>query len=74
MGKTDTGYRVHDYYGKNIVGNACHIYELKDSTGKTLYRMRNELLPDGSEPDAPIDVFYAKAKAIAGDDWEIKRS
>ena len=65
---------MHDYYGKNIVGNACHIYELKDSTGKTLYRMRNELLPDGSEPDAPIDVFYAKAKAIAGDDWEIKRS
>lgn len=74
MSKNMNGYWVHEYYGENIVGHDCHIYELKDSTGKTLYRMRNELRPDGSEPEPPIEVFYRKAEAIAGESWSRSRS
>lgn len=66
MPEKDKGYWICDYYGKNIIGNPCHTYELKDNTGKTVYRMNNELLPDGTEMKSPIEVFYKKAEAIMG--------
>lgn len=56
-------YTIHDYYGRNIIGVPCHIYQLKDH-GNVLYTLNNVLLEDGTEHQEPIKLFYARAEAI----------
>jgi len=56
-------YCIKDYYGKNMLGNPCHVYVLCDH-GVQVYKMNVSLNPDGTENENAKKVFYDRVSAI----------
>lgn len=56
------GYTIHSYDGKNIVGNRCRIFELRDN-GEQVYTLRQEYDEDGTLDPVGEKHFLKRADA-----------
>ena len=60
--KETHSFSFHDYFGRNVIGKPCHVYELRD-WGEVICQLNNEI-QNGTENDSAVQHFQEKAERV----------